>query len=264
MPVFLSKFLSRLIFPDGLTCALLVIVLLTVRRRPRAAFGAASAALMLLLMASNTWVSLLLVGLLEAHNAPDGPLPHADAIVVLSSDAGPAHPPQPAAWVDGATANRLLYAVKLYREGKSRVIILSGGQLPWTRQLPPLSASMAEVIQIMGVPPSAMIQEAGSANTYENAANVKGILKARKFRQVLLVTSAIHMPRALALFKHQGIDAIPAPCDFVSTPQAWIGATSDLEALALSAMPTADALMGTTSGLKEVIGAAVYHLAGLL
>ncbi len=65
-------------------------------------------------------VSTLLVHSLEVRNIPRGPLPTAQAIVVLSSDAEPAIPPQPTVWVDDSTANRLLFAVKLYREAKRR------------------------------------------------------------------------------------------------------------------------------------------------
>src|SRR5260370_27753447 len=96
------------------------------------------------------------------------------------------------------------------------MLIISGGRLPWQKSLPPISESMAEMAEMMGVPKSSVVQERDSGNTYENALDVNAILKARHFHRILLVTSAMHMPRALALVKHQGIDAIAAPCDFVS------------------------------------------------
>src|SRR5580658_4048902 len=169
MSLVLSKILPQFIFPDGLTCLLLLLVIRFLRRKPRSALGAASAALVLLLVASTPLASQLLVGSIEARSMPQSSLPAADAIVVLGGGARPAEPPQPVVELDGATANRLLYAAKLYRDGKAPIVILSGGQLPWRKALPPVSAEMAEVIEIMGVPSVAVVQESESGNTYQNA-----------------------------------------------------------------------------------------------
>lgn len=127
-----------------------------------------------------------------------------------------------------------------------------------------MSESMSELIELMGVPKSAVIQESSSANTYENAVDVKAILEARKLHKVLLVTSALHMSRALALFKHQGIDAIAAPCDFSSSALAWEANTSSWQALATGLIPDVANLTSTTKSIKEMVGIAVYRLMGLL
>ncbi len=129
---------------------LLVIAIAVDRRRPQVARGAAIAALLVLLLASNHGFSVLLAGYLESRNLPHGPLPDAQAIVVLSSDAQPAAPPQPAIVLDDASANRLLYAAQLYREGEAPVVILSGGRLPWLKNLPPMSQSMAKSSSFWG------------------------------------------------------------------------------------------------------------------
>jgi uncharacterized SAM-binding protein YcdF (DUF218 family) len=263
MFAFLSKLLTPIVSPLAVACGLMAVALLSPRGRPRLARGAAATSLLILLLASNTWVSTLLVHSLEVRNIPRGPLPTAQAIVVLSSDAEPAIPPQPTVWVDDSTANRLLFAVKLYREAKAPLVILSGGRLPWQKALPPISESMAQVIELMGVPKSAIIQESASGNTYENALDVKAILQGRKIHRVLLVTSAMHMPRALALFRHQSIDAIAAPCDYLSTVPALTGKT-DWRGVALGLMPDVDSLDATTKAMRELLGIAVYHLAGLL
>src|SRR5579864_8812833 len=126
MNVFLSKLLAPALSPLVIVCALLAIAILAFRRRPRAARGAAVAALLVLLVASNPWFSAYLTGLLESASPPLGPLPHAEAIVVLSSGAGPAIPPQPAIVLDDASANRLLYAAQLYHRNAAPAVILSG------------------------------------------------------------------------------------------------------------------------------------------
>jgi len=264
MFVFASKILGPMVSPVVLVCLLLGVVVLSLRRRPRLARGMAVAALVIMLLASNVWIAFALVGYLESRNIPHGPLPAAGAIVVLSSGAEPAWPPQPAIWVDDATANRLLYAVKLYREGKAPLVILSGGQLPWLKSLPPMSETMSEFIELMGIPKSAVVQESASGNTYENAIDVKAILQARDIHEILLVTSAFHMPRALALFKHQGIDAIAAPCDFFSSMPRWAADTTGWQALATGLIPDANNLTQTTKAIKELLGIAVYRFKGLL
>lgn len=259
MIVFVSKLLAPALSPIMIACELWAVAILTVRGRPRVARGAGIAGLLVLLLASNQFFSTLVAGYLESRNLPDGPLPHAQAIVVLSSDAEPATPPQPTIALDSATANRLLYAAQLYHDGEAPTVILSGGRVPWLRSLPPESQSMLEVMELLGVPKSAIVQESQSANTYENAVNVKAMLKDRHIDRILLVTSAMHMPRALALFKDQGIDAIAAPCDFLPfTPQAdWRGTIIGL-------IPDPNSLNRTSMAVNEFLGIAVYHAAGLL
>src|SRR3546814_20832530 len=62
-----------------------------------------------------------------------------------------------------------------------------------------------------GIPDSAMVLENRSFTTHENALYTTRKLKERHIDQILLVTSALHMPRAMAVFKKQGISAIASP-----------------------------------------------------
>jgi uncharacterized SAM-binding protein YcdF (DUF218 family) len=262
MFAFLSKIIAPTFSPIVIVAALLVVVVIYIRARPRLARAAAAVALALMLLASNSWFSGLLVHGLESRYIPRGPLPHADAIVVLASMAAPAFPPQPVVWIDAGTANRLLYAAQLYRDGNAPLVIPSGGQLPWMKDHPPMSGSMAQVLEVMRVPRSAIIQEPDSGNTYENVIDVKAILRAHKLHRILLVTSAIHMPRALGLFRHQGIDAIAAPCDFLSFNRT----DDDLNwrSMAISLLPDVNNLTSTSAALKELLGIAAYRMMGRL
>ena len=63
--------------------------------------------------------------------------------------------------------------------------------------------------------------ETGSINTRENALDSYGLLAPRGIRRIILVTSALHMPRAAVAFRKAGFDVIPAPADFVT---GWGGA----------------------------------------
>lgn len=187
------------------------------------------------------------------------PLPRAEAIVVLGGATAPAFWPRP--WVHLSEAgDRVLYAAKLYREGKAPLLILSGGG--WYGA--PEAASMAEILKFAGVPDSAIIQETGSLNTHQNAVNVREILAARGIHRILLVTSAMHMPRALLVFQHEGIDALPAPTDFVATERDIEESYSGPAAILVSLLPDAESLEWTSRALKEYFGLAAYRLAGWL
>ena len=94
--------------------------------------------------------------------------------------------------------------------------------------------------------------------------DVAKILKARHIARILLVTSAMHTPRALALFKHQGVDAIEAPCDFKSLSSGAARYEGGWQGTMLGLLPDADSLNLTTMAWKEYLGIAVYHAAGLL
>lgn len=262
MFLFLSKLLPLFIYPLGLSCLLLIIALITLWKRPRVAASAIAVALVLLLGSSNAWVSDSLTKFLERQYVPDT-LPIADAIVVLGGGIKPPHPPRPAPDVAEA-GDRILYGAQLYNNGKAPWLILSGGRVVWRQGGESESADMAVLAQQLGVPSSAILEDPTSLNTYENAVNVKQILDARQLKRVLLVTSALHMPRSLLIFHKQGIEAIPAPTDFLVADEPLPPDGEPTQAIVLKALPDAAKLHQISLALKEYIGLVVYRLKGWL
>lgn len=218
---------------------------------------------MVLLLASNNWVAHGLVQSLEWQHLPPKILPTADAIVILGGATKSAFPPRPGVDLSEA-GDRVLYGGQLYREGKAPIVISSGGRVAWRGGGPAESADMAEILKTVGVPSSAILQDPASLNTYQNAVNVKKIMQERGIRRILLVTSAMHMPRSLRIFQRQGIDAIPAPTDFLVSQQEIEEPNSSPQAIILSLMPDTERIDRTTRALKEYIGMAVYRLRGWL
>lgn len=197
---------------------------------------------------------------LEFQHIPQGELPQVDAIVVLGGATESGIPPRP--WIElREEGDRVLYGGKLYRDGKAPRLILSGGRVDWRPSSSSEAEDMATLLETMGVPRSAMLLEPNSLNTRENAVNTKQILDTQGIRSILLVTSAMHMPRSLLIFKKLGIDAIPAPTDFTALQldQAAQGST---EAFILDTLPDADQLRRTTRAIKEYVGIFVYWLRG--
>ena len=74
-----------------------------------------------------------------------------------------------------------------------------------------------KVLSDLGVNNSDIILEPNSLNTYKNAEFTSGLLKINQFDQVVLVTSGIHLRRALLYFSHFGIHAKPAFADYLAS-----------------------------------------------
>lgn len=241
----------------------MVVALITFWKRPRVAVGAIATALFVLLIASNAAVSRSLVRSLEWQHIPTGELPQVAAIVVLGGAIKPKVPPRP--WVDLADrGDRILHGVQLYRQRKAPWLIFSGGRIDWKDNNESESKDMTAIALAMGVPQSAILEDPTSLNTYQNAVNVRKILDDKNIqRRVLLVTSAMHMPRSLLIFKRQGIDAIAAPTDFLVTEDDFKPKDS-WQAIVFNLLPDIENLDKTTSAIKEYVGIAVYRLKGWL
>ncbi|NJL10407.1 MAG: YdcF family protein [Calothrix sp. SM1_7_51] len=266
MFLYLSKLLPLFFYPLGLSCLLMVVALFTLRQRPRLATVAISLALAVILISSNAFVSQNLVRSLEWQNITKGELPKAEAIVVLGGATKSAFPPRTGADLSEA-GDRVIYAAQLYRQQKAPLIILSGGRIDWRGSGAAEAGDMAAILTSIGIPESALIQEPNSLNTYENAVNVGKIIEARGIKKVLLVTSAMHMPRSLLIFKRnylmrQGMDVIPAPTDYLVSEGEVGEIFNTPKAALLSLLPETDKLHDFTRALKEYIGLIVYRLRG--
>jgi uncharacterized SAM-binding protein YcdF (DUF218 family) len=261
MFLYLSKLIPLFLYPLGLVSICLVVALITLWKRPRFAAIAMTLSLTILLVCSNGWVAKNFVRSLEWQNLPPAQIPNAEAIVVLGGATKSAFPPRPTVDLT-AQGGRVIYAAQLYRQKKAPKIILSGGRIEWRGGGTPESADMATLLTSLGIPSTDLIQEPDSLNTYQNAVNVKKILVARGIHRVLLVTSALHMPRSLQVFRHQGIDAIPTPTDFLVTRGELEELGNHAKAAIISLVPDIENLSQFTRALKEYIGSLVYFVRG--
>ncbi|MBE9004268.1 YdcF family protein [Fortiea sp. LEGE XX443] len=259
MFLYLSKLLPLFFYPLGLASVSLVVALITLWKRPRLATAAIAFSLTLLLVCSNAWVAKALVRSLEWQHLPAKQIPNAEAIVVLGGATKSAFYPRPG--VDlSETGDRVIYAAQLYRQKKAPFIILSGGRIDWRGSGASESADMASILTSIGIPGEAILQEPDSLNTYQNAVNVKKILQSRNIQKVLLVTSAMHMPRSLKIFQRQDINAIPAPTDFLVSQGELQELGSTPKGALLNLFPDTNNLHQFTLALKEYIGTFVYRL----
>ena len=144
-----------------------------------------------------------------------------------------------------ASLKRLLEGVRLWRRMPGARLVLSGGAFYGGMSEGEALAAMAREL---GVPQGAMVLEKASWDTEEQAQGLKALLHGRPFA---LVTSACHLPRALALFRGSGLDPVAAPCDFRTRGWKWDW---------FWFLPSAGHLKDTEDALHEYLGLAWLRL----
>ncbi len=265
MFIFLSKFLPIFVYPLGLAIFLMVAAGF-LGKRPSLQRALLGTAVLILWLSSTRPVAYALTRSLEQQYRPPAAWPTAEAIVVLGSGAEPHIPPRTTVEVN-KSGDRELLAAWLYRQGKADKIVVTGGVVPRMNPegIPSSAESMAALLEMLGVPPEALVLESQSRNTYENALFTRQLLAETGEERILLVTSATHMPRSVRLFMAQGFTVIPAAADFQVTDADWqLLFTPDLGVQMLNWLPEAGALHMTTSALKEYVGLLVYGWQGWL
>jgi uncharacterized SAM-binding protein YcdF (DUF218 family) len=256
MSLFLGKLAAQLALPLSAALALLALALLCLAlRKSRAAALLLGAALAGLWAASTPPLAERLVASLErAHPpAPLAALAPADAILLLGGGTKPALPPREFPELADA-GDRVLHAARLFRAGKARLVLASGGRLPWQTRGPAEAETMAGLLVDLGVPREAIVREERSSNTRENCLRAKELLDARGARDVLLVTSALHMRRAFATCRTAGLAVRAAPTDFQVVDEG--------PRTGLDLAPDPQALAFTHFALRERLGFWVYQRRG--
>ena len=260
--VFLSKFLPLFIFPIGLIFLLLILALFWQRGRRTVLI----VALAILWLGSSRYVAFALIRSLESQHPPVSGTPQAGAIVILGGGTRGNDPPRPMTEINEA-GDRLLYGARLYHDGAAPIVLVTGGSIEWLTPegIGPEANDMSALMSLLGVPSDALWLEAQSRNTYENALYSQQMLAEAGIDDILLVTSAMHMPRSVPLFEAQGLRVTPAPTDYLVSDAEWRhlwrgGPTVTL----INLLPNVEYLTYTTRALKEYIGLLVYGLRGWL
>ena len=207
----LTKVLSLFVYPLSLGVFLIGLSLLGQLRGNRAAAGLYTFfALVVLYYPSTEFGVEAIAKPLEARYPAFSPeeLPEGDTIVVLGG--GIEAEGVYGRWGDlNQASDRVVSAAELWHAKKAPKIIVSGG----STQGPLSEASrMADLLQRMGVPATAIRLEEKSLNTEGNAREVAALVDTSS-PHILLVTSSLHMRRASALFTAQGFRVTASPTD---------------------------------------------------
>lgn len=147
---------------------------------------------------------------------------------------------------------RLSEGIRLYRKIKTNerscIIVLTGGRFYGKRYAASV-VSKAWLIS-MGVPANDIRLETSSRTTFEEARFVGSTIRNVSAAAVFLVTSASHMPRAVAAFSKFGLSVIPAPCDFSNSGKLGL----------FGFLPEAGTLRENRLLLWEYLGAVFYKI----
>jgi uncharacterized SAM-binding protein YcdF (DUF218 family) len=144
------------------------------------------------------------------------------------------------------SAERALEGLRVFRllGGKPRVLI-SGGAFEVAGPMPE-GGAIREFLILQGVPARLITLDTTSRNTRDHAAKVPAILRALGDTSFALVTSAVHMRRAMRAFKEAGSHPVPAPAVISAPPSShW--------------WPTTVGLEQSSEALYEVLGILFGH-----
>ena len=151
-------------------------------------------------------------------------------------------------------AERFIAGAELLRKFPNAKFVFTGGGaamlLPDTAEAEGVKSLL---FPALGLPADRLILESKSRNTYENAVFTKELLAPKVNERWILVTSAFHMPRAVACFRKAGFTLIPWPVDY---------RTRGMEDLTLFFAQPSEGLKRVDKGMREWIGLLAYWLSG--
>jgi uncharacterized SAM-binding protein YcdF (DUF218 family) len=229
-------------------------------RRLRWARISSVCALMLLLTISSPLVARPLLSSLEAwYSTPTlSKDKHYDAIVVLGGGVLEQGTLRPITDLTSYSKNRTICGVDLYQQGYADKLVLTGGNEYVFKDAPKNAPEMKRWAQRLGIPDHAIVVEENSRTTYENATETRRLLGSAS---ILLVSSASHLPRAVAFFTRQGFRVTPAPCDFQMQDrpeESWRRLDP------FDFLPNDRAIEHTTGAVTEWAGMVIYWVADKL
>lgn len=239
----LKKFVSFWLMPLPLCLVLICagVVLLGWSQRKRLGRALALSGAILLLFFSNKTVSMWLIQPLEAlyPAVPDltetaslpGEMASCRYVIVL----GGGHTATPGlsslSSLSNSARGRLTEGIRLLRHLPDAKLIVSGAAELGERSH---AAVLEEAALSLGVPPERIVRMDDPRDTADEARIAAALVRDER---CALVTSAWHMRRALALFSHAGVHAVPCPADYQAKRETrfrWSNYTWDSEALGRS------------------------------
>ncbi|MGB0429012.1 MAG: YdcF family protein [Bacteroidia bacterium] len=150
--------------------------------------------------------------------------------------------------------DRILQAVNLYGQGKLKKILITGGSSRIFDVQYREATFLKNFLLNLGIPENDVIAESDARNTYENALFTAQLLDSVSYNNLLLITSAKHMPRSVACFKKQNLVFDVFPTDPTRSREDY-----DLRTFLL---PNVVVFGNWASLFHEWIGLLVYKIKG--
>ena len=153
-------------------------------------------------------------------------------------------------------SDRFIETALLYKQGHIRKIIVAAGNGYMTENNFEEANFVKNALVMLGIPAEVIYTDTTSRNTLENANNTKAIIEAQHMQgPFLLISSALHLPRAQLVFRKKDLNVILYPCDFNSTSVQNNILVDDI-------WPSAEALEHWDRFIKEMAGILTYKITG--
>ncbi len=249
-----SKVFWLLAQPTSLVLlAILAGLVLLVFKRRRLAVAALLAGLGVQFLVAFTSLGYVLIQPLENRfSVPTIPPEQVRGIIVLGGATLARPSTARGVAVLNQAGDRLTTAVWLAQNYPEAQIIMSGGEGFLIGETESEAETMRRFFINFGVGEDRLVLEGASRNTAENASFTRDVLGEGE-GNLVLVTSAFHMPRSVGIFRQQGIEVVPWPTDYRSAGNQGFGI--DIANLNQN-------LETATVAMREWIGLLAYHWTG--
>jgi uncharacterized SAM-binding protein YcdF (DUF218 family) len=144
------------------------------------------------------------------------PPAHVDGIIVLGGATMPAMTADRGIPSLNNAAERMTTGVALALRYPDAKLVFTGGNGVMIGGMVSEADSARMLFLSLGIPASRMIMEGRSRTTWENALFTKALVNPRPGQTWILVTSAMHMPRSVGIFRKVGWDVLPWPVAYKS------------------------------------------------
>jgi uncharacterized SAM-binding protein YcdF (DUF218 family) len=217
--------------------------------------GAAMMIAALSILVLSAWTSLgsLMLNPLEERFARPALPDKVDGIVVLGGGFEGAINLVRGGYELNSGGDRFVETAILARRFPEAKVVVSGGTGALVLEGEGDAKTAPRLLTALGVSADRLILENKSRNTYENAVLTRQLVTPKPGETWLLVTSAFHMPRSMALFRKADFAVVPWPCDYRTSGEEGIGLFAD---------NPADSLQNTSIAMREWIGLLAYWLSG--
>lgn len=241
--------------PLGLLISFLGLFLLLFTSRQRAGKILASVGICFLALLSLKPISNSLLAPLENQYNPNATVEYQHPysvkyVVVLAGGLTSSTSDSITSLLNDASLARLIEGIRIYRENPGSKLILSGGS---GEVHSPEAKVMADVAKAIGVDKEDIMIESDSKDTKDQVRFIKSMVGDSPF---LLVTSASHMPRSMAMFKKLGMNPAPAPAKYLVTKKKGLSI--------YTFCPSATSLRKSEIAFHEYIGILWAKLRGLI
>lgn len=247
----LSKTLIYILMPGLWILAILLYAFFTKSQKRRK--KSLLIALLIFFVLGNGYLGNKAMYLWEKHPVLIAQLPVHDIGIVLTGITDSRRKPHDRVYFTRG-ADRLLHTIQLYKLGKIKKILISGGSGLLIGEKVSEAGDLRKAFIYCGVPEKDILIEDKSRNTRESAVFSKHVVDSLGIKgSYLLITSAFHMRRSEGCFSKAGFKVAEYPVDFNA---------NDNPPNLTDLIPSVEAISGWSLLIHEVIGYLTYKIMG--